>query len=137
MEFGTWDGLTFEEVAATQRPALEKWLGSVDERPGGGESLVMVQERVLAALDRLLEARAGSTVVVASHVTPIKVVVAEALQAPLGSQFRMELRPASVTVVTFFTPPEPTDGEPRRYASLRQFNTLAPGVDLFDEATRW
>jgi probable phosphoglycerate mutase len=137
MEFGTWDGLTFEEVAATQRPALEKWLGSVDERPGGGESLVMVQERVLAALDRLLEVRAGSTVVVASHVTPIKVVVAEALQAPLGSQFRMELRPASVTVVTFFTPPEPTGGEPQRYASLRQFNTLAPGVDLFDETTRW
>jgi hypothetical protein len=40
-------------------------------------------------------------------------------------------------VVTFFTPPEPTGGEPQRYASLRQFNTLAPGVDLFDEATRW
>jgi broad specificity phosphatase PhoE len=139
MEFGTWDGLTFDEVAATQRPALERWLGSVEERPGGGESLLMVQERVLAALDRLLETRAGSTVVVASHVTPIKVVVAEALQAPLGSQFRMELRPASVTVVSFFTLP---DGEGaasgrQRYASLRQFNTLAPGVDLFDEATRW
>jgi ribonuclease H / adenosylcobalamin/alpha-ribazole phosphatase len=97
----------------------------------------MVRERVLAALDHLLEARAGTTVVVASHVTPIKVVVAEALQAPLASQFRMELRPASVTVVTFFTPPEPAGGEPQRYASLRQFNTLAPGVDLFDEATRW
>ena len=106
MEFGTWDGLTFDEVAASERPALEKWLGSVDERPGGGESLRMVQDRVLAALDRLLEARAGGTVVVASHVTPIKVVVAEALQSPLESLFRMELRPASVTVVTFFTPPE-------------------------------
>ena len=97
----------------------------------------MVQERVLAALDRLLEARAGSTVVVASHVTPIKVLVAEALQAPLASQFRMELRPASVTVVTFFTQPDRPVGEPQRYASLRQFNTLAPGVDLFDETTRW
>jgi ribonuclease H / adenosylcobalamin/alpha-ribazole phosphatase len=139
MEFGTWDGLTFDEVAASERPALEKWLGSVDERPGGGESLRMVQDRVLAALDRLLETRAGGTVVIASHVTPIKVVVAEALQSPLESLFRMELRPASVTVVTFFTPPEgavPTEGQ-QRYASLRQFNTLAPGVDLFDEATRW
>ena len=93
MEFGTWDGLTFDEVAATERAALEKWLGSLDERPGGGESLVMVQERVLAALERLLARHAGRTVVVASHVTPIKVVVAEALQAPLTSQFRMELRP--------------------------------------------
>ena len=83
MEFGTWDGMTFDEVAATEREALEKWLGSLEERPGGGESLVMVQERVLAALERLLARHAGRTVVVASHVTPIKVVVAEALQAPL------------------------------------------------------
>ena len=118
MEFGTWDGMTFDEVAATQREALEKWLGSLEERPGGGESLVMVQERVLAALERLLARHAGRTVVVASHVTPIKVVVAEALQAPLTSQFRMELRPASVTVVTFFTPPDGDDGA-RRDPALR------------------
>jgi probable phosphoglycerate mutase len=139
MEFGTWDGLTFDEVAQTQRPALEKWLGSIDERPGGGESLLMVQERVLAALDRLLERHVGRTVVIASHVTPIKVVVTEALQAPLTSQFRMELRPASVTVITFFTPREGDElpGETQRYASLRQLNMLAPGVDLLDESTRW
>jgi serine/threonine protein kinase len=37
MEFGTWDGMTFDEVAATQRPALEKWVGSLEERPGGGD----------------------------------------------------------------------------------------------------
>ena len=139
MEFGTWDGLTFEEVAEQHRADLDAWLGSVDRRPGGGESLQMVQERVLAALDRLLDRYAGRTVVVASHVTPIKVVVAEALQAPLTTQFRMELRPASVSVVTFFTPPEgdPVPEASARPASLRSFNTLAPGVDLLDESTRW
>jgi broad specificity phosphatase PhoE len=139
MEFGTWDGLTFDEVASAHRPELERWLGSIEERPGGGESLLMVQERVLAALDRVLARHAGRTVVIASHVTPIKVVVAEALQAPLASQFRMELRPASVTVVTFFTPPEgeSVPGDAQRYASLRQLNMLAPGVDLFDDSTRW
>jgi ribonuclease H / adenosylcobalamin/alpha-ribazole phosphatase len=139
MDFGTWDGLTFEEVADRHRSDLDAWLGSTDARPGGGESLVMVQERVLAALDRVLADHAGRTVVVASHVTPIKVVVAEAIQAPLTSQFRMELRPASVTVVTFFTPPGdgPPAGRGERHASLRAFNTLAPGVDLLDESTRW
>ena len=139
MEFGAWDGMTFDEVAATDRAAVERWLGSLDERPGGGESLVMVQERVLAALERVLARHTGRTVVVASHVTPIKIVVSEALQVPLEAQFRMELRPASVTVVSFFTPPEgdPVLGEGQRYASLRQLNMLAPGVDLFDDATRW
>jgi len=143
MDFGTWDGLTFDEVAEGDRAALEQWLGSVDVRPGGGESLEMVRDRVLAALDRLLDRHVGSTVVVASHVTPIKVVAAEALGAPLTSQFRMELRPASVTVVTVFTPPAEAkaaaDAGQRatRFAAVRQLNMLAPGVDLLDESTRW
>ncbi|MBF4766890.1 bifunctional RNase H/acid phosphatase [Nocardioides agariphilus] len=139
MEFGTWDGMTFDEVAAMDRAAVERWLGSLEERPGGGESLVMVQQRVLAALERVLSRHVGRTVVIASHVTPIKVVVAEALQVPVETQFRMELRPASVSVVTFFTPPEgeTLPGATQRYASLRQLNMLAPGVDLFDDETRW
>ena len=47
-------------------------------------------------------AHAGKTVVVVSHVTPIKTLVAHAVDAPLASVFRMELSPASVTVVSFF-----------------------------------
>jgi ribonuclease H / adenosylcobalamin/alpha-ribazole phosphatase len=142
MEFGTWDGLTFDEVAERHRADLDRWLGTVDVRPGGGESLVMVRERVLAALDGVLSRHAGGTVVVATHVTPIKVVVGEAIAAPLESLFQMELRPASVTVVTFFTPPGEVSGNapgegPDRHASLRQFNVLAPGAGLFDESTRW
>ena len=51
--------------------------------PGGhGESLRSVEERVLAGLDRLLSTYAGRTVVVVSHVTPIKTLVAHALGAP-------------------------------------------------------
>ncbi len=139
MDFGTWDGLTFDEVAQQYRADLDAWVGTTDVRPGGGESLAMVRERVLDALDRVLERHTGRTVVVASHVTPIKVVVAEAIGAPLTSQFRMELRPASVTVVSFFTPPGDGPLPPRdqRHASMRAFNTLAPGVDLLDESTRW
>jgi probable phosphoglycerate mutase len=138
MDFGTWDGLTFEEVAAEYPADLDAWVGTTDQRPGGGESLQMVRDRVLAALDGVLARHVGGTVVVASHVTPIKVVVADAIGAPLESQFRMELRPASVTVVSFFSPPEgPVPGSGERHASLRAFNTLAPGVDLLDESTRW
>jgi probable phosphoglycerate mutase len=139
MDFGTWDGLTFEEVAQQYRDDLDAWVGTTDIAPGGGESLAMVRERVLDALDRVLDRHRGRTVVVATHVTPIKVVVAEAIGAPLTAQFRMELRPASVTVVAFFTPPGDGPLPPRdqRHASMRSFNTLAPGVDLLDESTRW
>ena len=117
MEFGAWDGLTFLEVAEQHADDLQTWFGDFDHRPGGGESFRDVQRRVLAARDRLLEEHAGKTVVVVSHVTPIKLLVAEALKAPMEAVYRMELVPASVTVLSYFTGP---DSE--RVGSLRLFN---------------
>jgi ribonuclease H / adenosylcobalamin/alpha-ribazole phosphatase len=122
MEFGTWDGLTFAEIRERFPDDLEAWLGAPDMTPGGhGESLLAVQKRVLASRDRLLEEHAGRTVLAVSHVTPIKVLVADALGAPLESVFRMELAPASLTVVSFYA-----DGQ----ASLRMFNAR-PVEDVF------
>jgi broad specificity phosphatase PhoE/ribonuclease HI len=113
MEFGSWDGLTFAELRERHPDELDAWLGSLDQPAGGGESFRVVEERVLASLDRLLEEYSGRTVLVVSHVTPIKVLVARALGAPLESVHRMEMGPASVSVVSFFD-----DGR----AVLRTFN---------------
>ena len=102
MEFGAWDGLTFAEIQERYPDELDAWLGSLDQAPGGGESFRVVEKRVLASLERLLSEYAGRTVLAVSHVTPIKVLVAHALGAPLEAVFRMELAPASVTVLSFF-----------------------------------
>lgn len=128
MEFGAWDGLTFAEVGERYPEDLKAWLGSLDVAPGGGESFRVVQERVLAGLARLLETHAGKTVVVVSHVTPIKTLVANAVDASLEAVFRMELTPASVTVISYY------DDRP----SLRMYNALPPGNDVFGvSATKW
>ena len=135
MEFGAWDGLTFTEVAEKHQADLDAWLGSLDTSPGGsGESFRSVEERVLAGLQRLLDEHAGKTVVVVSHVTPIKTLVAHAVDAPLTSLFRMELSPGSVTVLSFFTGGRGGD-EP--HASLRMYNALPPGNDVFAAGPRW
>jgi len=122
MEFGVWDGMTFGEVGEKYPAELKSWLGSTDNAPEGGESFRTVQERVLAGLGRLLEAHAGKTVVVVSHVTPIKTLVANAVDAPLEAVFRMELTPASVTVLSYYD-----DGR----ASMRMYNALPPGSSPF------
>jgi broad specificity phosphatase PhoE len=127
MEFGVWDGLTFGEVAEKHQADLDAWLGSLDAAPEGGESFRVVQERVLDGLARLLEAHRGKTVVVVSHVTPIKTLVAHAVDAPLGAVFRMELSPASVTVLSYFDD----------RASMRMYNALPPGNDVFSGGTTW
>lgn len=133
MEFGAWDGLTFEEVSERHGPDLESWLGSVDAVPGGtGESLRHVEERVLAARDRCLAEHAGRTVVVVSHVTPIKVMLAHALDAPLPSLFRMEVAPASVSALAYA--PEDRPGPP---VTVRLLNALPPGRAWLTEPHRW
>ncbi|HEU4811348.1 MAG TPA: bifunctional RNase H/acid phosphatase [Nocardioides sp.] len=134
MEFGAWDGKTFTEVAEQHPEELDAWLGSLDRAPRGGESFRVVEKRVLEGLQRVLDAHAGKTVVVVSHVTPIKTLVAHAVDAPLEAVFRMELSPASVSVLSFFLGGR--DGtEPR--ASMRLYNALPPGNDPFGGAQRW
>ncbi|MGI8900715.1 MAG: bifunctional RNase H/acid phosphatase [Nocardioides sp.] len=112
--FGTWDGLTFTEVQDRHRDDLDAWLGGLDASPsGGGESFRAVDRRVRRTRDRLIAAHPGRTVLAVTHVTPIKVLVRLALEAPLESLFHMELAPASVSVVSWFP-----DGR----ASMRMFN---------------
>lgn len=125
MEFGTWDGLGFAEVQERWPDELTAWLGDLDSAPHGGESMRTVEERVLAGRDRILAAYAGRTVVAVSHVTPIKVLVAEALTAPLESVYRMELGPASVTVISYFTGGPDADAP---LASVRLLNGRPTGV---------
>ncbi|SEM13547.1 bifunctional RNase H/acid phosphatase [Streptacidiphilus jiangxiensis] len=112
-DFGSFEGLTFAEVKERQPEALDAWLASPKTAPPGGESFVAVSRRVAAARDRLLARYAGRTVLVVSHVTPIKTLVRLALGAPTEALYRMELSAAAVSAVQFYA-----DGN----ASLRLFN---------------
>ncbi|NEC73949.1 histidine phosphatase family protein [Streptomyces rochei] len=113
-DFGAWEGLTFGEVRERYPDDLNAWLSSPDAEPtGGGESFAATGARVAATRDRLVAAYAGRTVLLVSHVTPIKTFVRLALGAPPESLFRMELSAASLSAVAYYA-----DGG----ASVRLFN---------------
>ncbi|GGP75627.1 bifunctional RNase H/acid phosphatase [Streptomyces sindenensis] len=102
-DFGAWEGLTFAEVRERYGDDLTAWLASPDIAPtGGGESFAQVAERVAAARDRLVARYAGRTVLLVTHVTPIKTFVRLALGAPPEALFRMELSAASVSTVAYY-----------------------------------
>ncbi|MEO5652472.1 MAG: histidine phosphatase family protein [Marmoricola sp.] len=119
MEFGSWDGLSFTEVHQQWPDELSAWLGDLESAPHGGESFRAVEKRVLAGRDRILADYTGKTVVAVSHVTPIKTLVAHCVGAPLEAVYRMELAPASVTVISYFL--GGPDGD-LPMSSLRLFN---------------
>ncbi|MFD3525793.1 histidine phosphatase family protein, partial [Streptomyces sp. NPDC058653] len=113
-DFGAWEGLTFAEVRERYSDDLSTWLTSPDVAPtGGGESFNTVAARVAATRDTLIERYAGRTVLVVTHVTPVKTLVRLALGAPPESLFRMELSAASLSAVAYYA-----DGN----ASLRLLN---------------
>lgn len=111
--FGEWDGFSFGDIMKRWPAELEQWLSSTSVPPPGGESFDEVATRVEAARDRILQQYAGQTVVVASHVTPIKLMVRLALGSDMGVIHRMELAPASITTISWWP-----DGTP----SLRNFS---------------
>ena len=115
-DFGSWEGLSFGEVMARWPDEMAAWMADADAAPPGGESFAAVAVRVDAALDRLVAAYQGQTVVVVSHVTPIKTIVCRALLAPTAALFRMHLDVASLCEAAWFA-----DGP----ALLRSLNDTA------------
>ncbi|MFE1577581.1 bifunctional RNase H/acid phosphatase [Streptomyces fradiae] len=101
-DFGAWEGLTFAEVRERYPDDLDAWLASPKAAPPGGESFAAVSRRVAATRDRLTERHAGRTVLLVTHVTPIKTLVRLALGAPPEALFRMELSAASLSAVAYY-----------------------------------
>ena len=115
-DFGNWEGMTFGEVMARWPDEMAAWMADPEIAPPGGESFAAVAVRVDAALDRLLGAHQGQTVVVVSHVTPIKTIVCRAVLAPAAALFRIHLEVAALSEAAWFA-----DGP----ALLRSLNDTA------------
>ena len=100
--FGEWDGRTFAEVQVDDQERLDAWLASTAVAAPGGESFDEVEKRVRGALARLLEQYEGSTLVLVTHVTPLKTLIRVALDAPPHAYYRIEIKPASLSSITWF-----------------------------------
>jgi probable phosphoglycerate mutase len=115
-DFGEWEGLTFAEAFERDPELHRSWLTDPSVPTPGGESFDQVMERVRAVRDRIIADHGGSTVVVVSHVTPIKTLLRIGLDAGPSLLFRLHLDLASLSVVEFYP-----DGN----ASVRLVNDTA------------
>lgn len=101
-DFGSWEGLTFAEVSARDGDAHRRWMGDTSIAPPDGESFDAVRARVERALATVRREHAGQTVVVVSHVTPIKTLLQLGLDVGPSILYRLHLDLASVSVVDFY-----------------------------------
>ena len=102
-DFGDWEGLTFTEAQRRWPDEVAAWLADPAAAPSGGESFAAVAIRVQAARERLMAAHARETVLVVSHVTPIKTLLTEALLAPPAAMYRMHLDVGSLSEIDWYS----------------------------------
>jgi broad specificity phosphatase PhoE len=100
--FGTWEGLSRVEVlerSLEDAQRLQAWEHDATIAPPEGESFSAMQTRVRAFVEELAQTHAGEALVLVSHVGPIKVLLASALDVPISASFRIFLDPATISVV--------------------------------------
>ncbi|GED98534.1 histidine phosphatase family protein [Gordonia crocea] len=101
-DFGQWEGLTFAEAAERDPELHRSWIGDIEVAPPGGESFADAARRVAAARAAIVAAHPDETVVVVSHVTPIKSVLREAMKVGPELLYGLHLDLASVSLVEYF-----------------------------------
>ncbi|MBS4102725.1 histidine phosphatase family protein [Tsukamurella paurometabola] len=115
-DFGAWEGLSFGEARERDPELHGRWLGDTSVAAPGGESFDEVHVRVAALLDRVTSEYTGRTVLLVSHVTPIKTALRIALDVGPQLLYRLHLDLASISIADFY----PDGG-----ASVRQVNRTA------------
>jgi broad specificity phosphatase PhoE len=101
-DFGLWEGLNRTDLLARAPHEADyffAWEHDLTMVPPGGESYTAMSERVWAQVSSLLQVHDGQTLVLVSHVGPLKALLCRALSAPLTVMFHFFIDPATISVV--------------------------------------
>ena len=118
IDFGTWTGKTFAELATDAG-----WLAFNTRRSTAivpaGECAPDVQGRIVRALERLGRRHAGETIAVVSHCDVLRFAVLHYASTPLDLFDRFDIDPASVTAVSL---------SPAAFGNRRNTSGSCPGM---------
>lgn len=99
IDFGVWSGRSFATLAAD--PHWVRWnqYRAVTRTPAG-DCIRDVQERTMTHFRKLQQTVGDGTVVIVTHAEIIRSVVLLALQAPIENYRRLDISPASLTMLS-------------------------------------
>lgn len=100
LDFGAWEGLTYDEIARRDPDRLARWVeGPESVAPPGGETLAALHERALDAVAAIRARHPEDAVAVVSHGGPLRAVVCEALGTGPAGHWRVRVDPAGVSAL--------------------------------------
>ena len=100
--FGVWDGLYFEEIERDFPDEYRAWKRDIaGYTPRGGETMEALQRRTGVEISRIVTRHPKETIVVVTHVGPIRVCVADALKIPLEWYRQLRIDYGSLTCIDY------------------------------------
>ena len=101
--FGIWEGMTFIEIKEKYPKEFGSWADNpLKYSPVGGESTTEVGERVLQALDEILDKHKGENIALVAHGGVNRIILCHIMGIPLENIFRIEQDHASVNIIEFW-----------------------------------
>ncbi|NLE96424.1 MAG: histidine phosphatase [Propionibacterium sp.] len=102
-DYGDWTGSKLEALATEALWARVQAEPSAVEFPGG-ETMLAMRERTVAAVAGIVESHAGEPAVAFTHGDPIKAIIADALAVPFDEFQRLDVPPGSASIIDFSRP---------------------------------
>ena len=104
LHIGEWQGKPWQQI---QREDPELWQARLDDivnvAPPGGESLLQLAQRVRPAIKQIIAAHVGEDVVIVAHGGVNRVILLDAIGAPLDRLFNVEQDFGCYNIIDYFS----------------------------------
>jgi alpha-ribazole phosphatase len=103
VNFGDWEGLTYNEIKAKCPAALAEWEADIFKNaPPNGETLESLSMRVQSLLDEFRAKHESQRVMVVAHGGALQTLICLALNLPPTMYWQFSLSPASLSELAFY-----------------------------------
>jgi alpha-ribazole phosphatase len=101
--FGSWEGLSFDEIAAQYPEEFQRWLSDPEvHAPPQGETLREAQTRIIAAFNALVHAHRGDSIGIIAHGGVLRIVLCSLLGLKLSLLFRLGQDYGGVSIIDIY-----------------------------------
>lgn len=104
LHVGEWEGREWEEL---QRHYPELWQARLNDivhvAPPGGETVLALAERIRPAVKKIISAHSGEEIVIVGHGGVNRIILLDAIGAPLECLFHIEQDYGCHNIIDYFT----------------------------------
>lgn len=101
--FGIWEGMSFDEIKEKYPEEFEAWADNpLKYNPVEGESTIEVRDRVIRALDMILNNHNDEHIAIIAHGGVNRIILCHIMGIPLENIFRIEQDNAAVNIIEFW-----------------------------------